>query len=458
MIDRYSRPKMKGLWELPNRYRRMLEVEVLACEAWAELGKIPREAVEEIRRKATIDVDRILAIEAEVGHDVIAFVSGVAETVGEAGKYLHYGLTSYDVVDTALSLIMREAAEVLLSDLDRLLSVLGRRAREFKDVVMIGRTHGVHAEPITFGLKLAVWYAEMNRHWDRLKRAREVVSVGRLSGAVGTFANIDPFVEKYVCEKLHLKPAEASTQVLQRDRHAEYVTTLALIATSLDKMAAELRTLQRTEIREVEEYFKPGQKGSSAMPHKRNPVGLEQMSGLARVVRGYAVAAMENELLWNERDISNSSVERVVLPDATILLDYMLERFTNLLDKLLVYPERMRQNLELTGGLIFSQKVLLALVEKGLKREEAYAIVQGLAMEAWRGGPTFIERVAADERVRRYLSPEELAAGFAYTDHLKHVEEIFTRVGLGLDHADYPRGEPWAPAIERRGTVTRERE
>ncbi len=430
MIDRYSRPKMKGLWELQNRYRRMLEVEILACEAWAELGKIPREAVEEIRQKARIDVDRILAIEAEVGHDVIAFVSGVAETVGDAGKYLHYGLTSYDVVDTALSLIMREAAEVLLSDLDRLLSVLARRAREFKDAVMIGRTHGVHAEPITFGLKLAVWSAEMNRNWDRLKRARETVSVGRLSGAVGTFANIDPFVEKYVCGKLHLKPAEASTQVLQRDRHAEYVTTMAIIATSLDKMAAELRTLQRTEIREVEEYFRPGQKGSSAMPHKRNPVGLEQVSGLARVIRGYAVTAMENELLWNERDISNSSVERVVLPDATILLDYLIEKFTVLLDKLLVYPERMSQNLELTGGLIFSQRVLLALVQKGLKREEAYAIVQGLAMEAWRGGPSFKERVAADEGVRRHLRPEELAACFDYRDHLAHVDEIFARVGL----------------------------
>ncbi|MHB8945521.1 MAG: adenylosuccinate lyase [Bacillota bacterium] len=430
MIDRYSRPKMKGLWELQNRYRRMLEVEILACEAWAELGKIPREAVEEIRQKARIDVDRILAIEAEVGHDVIAFVSGVAETVGDAGKYLHYGLTSYDVVDTALSLIMREAAEVLLSDLDRLLSVLARRAREFKDAVMIGRTHGVHAEPITFGLKLGVWYAEMNRNWDRLKRARETVSVGRLSGAVGTFANIDPFVEKYVCDKLHLKPAEASTQVLQRDRHAEYVTTMAIIATSLDKMAAELRTLQRTEIREVEEYFKPGQKGSSAMPHKRNPVGLEQVSGLARVIRGYAVTAMENELLWNERDISNSSVERVILPDATILLDYLIEKFTVLLDRLLVDPERMRQNLELTGGLIFSQRVLLALVQKGLKREEAYAIVQGLAMEAWRGGATFKERVGADERVRRHLSPEELAACFEYGDHLAHVDEIFARVGL----------------------------
>ncbi|MHB8758098.1 MAG: adenylosuccinate lyase, partial [Bacillota bacterium] len=357
-------------------------------------------------------------------------VSGVAETVGDAGKYLHYGLTSYDVVDTALSLIMREAAEVLLSDLDRLLSVLARRAREFKDAVMIGRTHGVHAEPITFGLKLGVWYAEMNRNWDRLKRARETVSVGRLSGAVGTFANIDPFVEKYVCDKLHLKPAEASTQVLQRDRHAEYVTTMAIIATSLDKMAAELRTLQRTEIREVEEYFKPGQKGSSAMPHKRNPVGLEQVSGLARVIRGYAVTAMENELLWNERDISNSSVERVILPDATILLDYLIEKFTVLLDRLLVDPERMRQNLELTGGLIFSQRVLLALVQKGLKREEAYAIVQGLAMEAWRGGATFKERVGADERVRRHLSPEELAACFEYGDHLAHVDEIFARVGL----------------------------
>ncbi|HEY3316358.1 MAG TPA: adenylosuccinate lyase [Bacillota bacterium] len=430
MIDRYSRPKMKSLWDLSTRYRRMLEVEVLACEAWAELGRIPRSAVEEIKAKARIDVDRILAIEAEVGHDVIAFVSGVAETVGDAGKYLHYGLTSYDVVDTALALLMREAAEILLSDLDRLLAVMARRAREFKDAVMIGRTHGIHAEPITFGLKLAVWYAEMNRNWERLRRARDIVSVGRLSGAVGTFANIDPFVEKYVCDKLQLKPAEASTQVLQRDRHAEYLTTLAIVATSLDKMAAELRTLQRTEIREVEEYFKPGQKGSSAMPHKRNPVGLEQISGLARVMRGYAVPAMENEVLWNERDISNSSVERVILPDATILLDYLLERFTGLLDRLTVYPERMARNLELTGGLVFSQQVLLALIQKGLRREEAYALVQGMAMEAWAGGATFKERVSADETVRRHLSGDEIAACFDHADHLRHLNLIFGRVGL----------------------------
>jgi len=431
MIDRYARPKMKALWELQNRYRKMLDLEILACEAWAKLGVIPEAAVAEIRAKARIDVERILAIETEVRHDVIAFVSGVAETVGDAGKYLHYGLTSYDVVDTALSLQMREAAEMIIAGLENLREVLARRARQFKDTPMIGRTHGVHAEPITFGLKLALWYDEVGRDLARLRRAREVVSVGRLAGAVGTFAQIDPFVEKYVCEKLGLAQAPISTQVLQRDRHAELIYALAQTATSLDKFATEIRTLQRTEIREAEEYFHPGQKGSSAMPHKRNPVNAEQISGLARVVRGYVVAALENEVLWNERDISNSSVERVILPDATILVDYLVARFTDLIDRLLVYPENMLRNLELTGGLISSQSVLLALVAKGLRREDAYAIVQGLAMRAWTEGLNFRRLVEEDPRVREGLTPEEIAACFDYRTHLKHVDMLFERVGLG---------------------------
>lgn len=430
MIDRYSLPRMKAVWDQRHRYEKWLEVEILACEAWAELGQVPREAVAAIRERARIVPQRIAEIEAEVRHDVIAFVSAVAETVGDEGKYIHYGLTSYDVVDTALSALMVEAADIILADLDRLGAVLARRAREFKDAVMIGRTHGVHAEPITFGLKLALWYAENRRNIERMRRAREVVAVGRLAGAVGTFANIDPFVERYVCEKLGLQPAPISTQVLQRDRHAEYLTTLAIIATSLDKFATEVRSLQRTEIREVEEYFRPGQKGSSAMPHKRNPVGCEQISGLARVVRGNAVAALENVNLWNERDISNSSVERIILPDSCLLVDYMLQKFTDTVDKLIVYPERMLKNLELTGGLVFSQRVLLALVAAGMKREDAYRIVQAHAMAAWQEGGSFRDRIAADPEVRARLSPAQLGDCFDYRHHLVHVDDLFKRVGL----------------------------
>ena len=430
MIDRYSLPRMKAVWDQRHRYEKWLEVEILACEAWAELGQVPREAVAAIRERARIVPQRIAEIEAEVRHDVIAFVSAVAETVGDEGKYIHYGLTSYDVVDTALSALMVEAADIILADLDRLGAVLARRAREFKDAVMIGRTHGVHAEPITFGLKLALWYAENRRNSERMRRARAVVAVGRLAGAVGTFANIDPFVERYVCEKLGLQPAPISTQVLQRDRHAEYLTTLAIIATSLDKFATEIRSLQRTEIREVEEYFRPGQKGSSAMPHKRNPVSCEQISGLARVVRGNAVAALENVNLWNERDISNSSVERIILPDSCLLVDYMLQKFTDIVDKLLVYPERMLKNLELTGGLVFSQRVLLALVAAGMKREDAYRIVQAHAMAAWQEGGSFRDRIAADPEVRARLSPAQLDDCFDYRHHLVHVDDLFKRVGL----------------------------
>jgi adenylosuccinate lyase len=430
VIERYTRSAMRKLWSLENRYRKMLEVEVLACEAWAELGVVPREAAAAIRRKATVDVNRILAIEAEVRHDVIAFVSGVAETVGEEGKWIHYGLTSYDVVDTALSALMREAADVLLDDLSKLSNVLARRAREFKDTPMIGRTHGVHAEPTTFGLKLALWFAETGRNIERMRRAREVVSVGRLAGAVGTFANIDPFVERFVCDKMGLEPAPVSTQILQRDRHAEYLSTLAIIASSLEKFSTEIRNLQRTEIREVEEYFRPGQKGSSAMPHKRNPEISERVSGLARVIRGYAVAGLENAVNWHERDLSNSSVERIIIPDSTTLLDYMLTRFTEVMDTLLVYPEAMERNMERTGGLIFSQRVMLKLVEKGMRREDAYAVVQGHAMRAWAGEGAFRQRVTADPAVTELLAPAELEECFDFRPHLRNVDFIFTRVGI----------------------------
>jgi adenylosuccinate lyase len=430
MIERYSLPKMKAVWEPANRYRKWLDVEILACEAWAELGQVPREAVAAIRERARINPQRIDEIEAEVRHDVIAFVSAVAETVGEEGKYIHFGLTSYDVVDTALSALMVEAADLIIADLERLDATLASRAREFKDTPMIGRTHSVHAEPTTFGLKLALWCAENRRNIDRMKHAREGVAVGRLAGAVGTFANIDPFVEAYVCERLGLKPSPVSTQVLQRDRHAEFISTIALIGTSLDKFASEIRHLQRTEIRELEEYFRPGQKGSSAMPHKRNPIACEQVSGLARVLRGNAVAGLENVNLWNERDISNSSVERIIIPDSCILIDYLLTKFNDIITKLNVYPERMLRNLELTGGLVFSQRVLLALVEAGLKREDAYRIVQTHAMAAWQGGATFRERIAADPEVTARVSPEQLAACFDYRRQLIHVDDIFARVGI----------------------------
>ncbi|MEW6724763.1 MAG: adenylosuccinate lyase [Bacillota bacterium] len=430
MIDRYSRPEMRALWEPESKYGMWLEVELLACEAWAQLGRIPKDAVRRLREKATFDVNRINEIELTVKHDVIAFTTAVAETVGEEGKYVHYGLTSYDVVDTALSALMVKAADLILAGLERLGEVLARRAREFKDTVMIGRTHGVHAEPITFGLKLALWYAENQRNIERMQRARQVIAVGRLAGAVGTHANIDPFVEEYVCEKLGLVPAPLSTQVLQRDRHAEYLYALAQIGSSLDKFATEIRGMQRTEVREVEEYFAKGQKGSSAMPHKRNPVACEQLSGLARVLRGHLLAAMENQNLWQERDISNSSVERIIIPDSTILVDYMLHRFTQIMENLLVYPEQMLKNLELTGGLIFSQRVLLALVGKGLSREEAYRLVQGYAMQAWETGANFRRLIEESAAVAALLSPGEIADCFDYQHHLVHVDTHFRRLNL----------------------------
>jgi adenylosuccinate lyase len=430
VIARYTTPEMKRLWSDENRYRRWLEVELLACEAWARLGVLPADEVAELRQRCRVDTARIDAIEATVKHDVIAFVTAVAETAGRAGRHLHFGLTSYDVVDTALASLMQEAIDLISAETSRLAAVVAARAREHRRTLMVGRTHGVHAEPMTLGLKFALWYAELQRNLERLARARAVISYGKLSGAVGTYAHVDPRVEAEVCARLGLQVAPISTQILQRDRHAEYVGALAIAATSIEKFATEVRGLQRTELLELEEPFSAGQKGSSAMPHKRNPVGCEQMSGLARVVRSYAEVALENMVLWHERDISNSSAERLIIPGSTTLVHYMTRRFTRIIEELAVYPERMLANLNLTGGLIYSQQVLLGLVAAGLDREQAYAIVQELAMRAWEGKGVFTELVAADPRVRAHLDPQALAACFDPWRQLEHVDTVFSRLGL----------------------------
>jgi adenylosuccinate lyase len=419
---------MTKIWSPENRYKKWLDVEIAACEAMVKIGKVPANAVKNIKEKAAINVDRIDEIEKITKHDVIAFVTSLTEKIGEDGRFIHMGLTSSDVLDTALAVQLKESAEILLEDIDQLLAVLKRRAYENKNTLMIGRSHGIHAEPITFGLKMALWFQEMQRNRQRLIQAKESVSFGKISGAVGTFSFIDPFVEEYVCGKLGLKPAPVSSQIIQRDRHAEYFTTLAIIASSLDKFAQEIRLLQRTEVREAEEYFSPGQKGSSAMPHKRNPILSENLSGLARLVRSYAVASLEDVALWHERDISHSSVERVIGPDATIVLDFMLYRFTNMMDKLVVYPERMIYNLNLTHGVIFSQMVLLALIEKGTTREDAYAIVQKNAMKSWQEGLEFRDLLEKDSTVAKYLQKKELAAIFNVNNFLKNLDFIFNRV------------------------------
>jgi adenylosuccinate lyase len=419
---------MTSIWSPENKYQKWLDVEVLACEAMAKLGKIPRKALKNIKGKVSINVDRIDEIEKITKHDVIAFLTSLTEKVGEDGRFIHMGMTSSDVLDTAFAVQLKESSEILLDDIDRLLVVLKRRALEHKSTLMIGRSHGIHAEPITFGLKMALWYQEMQRNRQRLLQAKESVSYGKISGAVGTFSFINPFVEEYVCENLGLKPAPVSSQIVQRDRHAEFFTTLAIIASSLDKFAQEIRLLQRTEVREAEEYFSPGQKGSSAMPHKRNPVLSENISGLARLVRSYALASLEDVALWHERDISHSSVERVIGPDATITLDFMLSRFTNMMDKLVIYPDRMLRNLNMTHGVIFSQMVLLALIEKGTSREEAYAIVQKNAMKSWSDGLDFRDLLEKDSSVNRYLSKKELTAIFNVKNFLKNLDFIFNRV------------------------------
>jgi len=431
LIPRYTRPEMGAIWTEENKFSKWLEVELVAAEVLAERDEIPSDAARAMREHARFDAKRIAEIEAEVKHDVVAFTTAVAENLGPESRYLHYGLTSNDVVDTAQALLIRDASRLILDGQRKLGEVLRQRAFEFKDTVMVGRTHGVHAEPITFGLKLANWYSENCRNIARMERAAEELAVGKISGAVGTFAHVGPEVEEAICAKLGLKPAAISSQVIQRDRHAYYVSTLAVIAASLEKIALEIRSLQRTEVREVEEYFSAGQKGSSAMPHKRNPVGCEQICGLARVVRSNAQAALENVALWHERDISHSSVERVILPDSTILTDYLLDRTRRTVDKLFVYPERMRANLEMTRGLIFSGQLLLDLAAKGVLREEAYQWVQRNAMRAWEKGEDFRQLVEADPDIRRTLTPAELDAAFNLQRQLRHVDAIFNRLFHG---------------------------
>ena len=428
MIPRYSRDEMTYIWSPENRFKKWLEIEILACEVLAAKGKIPIESLVNIKKRAGFDVQRIDEIEKTVKHDVIAFLTSVSEGVGEDARYIHMGLTSSDILDTSLAVLLKEAAELLVEDLDALLIVLKDRAFEYKDAIMIGRSHGVHAEPITFGLKMALWYEEMKRNRIRLISAQKTISCGKISGAVGTFSFIDPGVEEYVCAKLGLEPALISTQIVQRDRHAEYFSTLAIIASSIEKFSTEIRHLQRTEVREAEEFFSPGQKGSSAMPHKRNPVLSENLSGLARLVRSYALASMEDVALWHERDISHSSVERVIAPDATILLDFMLSRFTDLTKNLLVYPERMMANLNMTRGLVFSQMVLLKFIEKGMSREDSYAIVQRSAMKSWNEDLDFKQLLLEDEQVMSYLSFDDIENVFRLENFLGQIDFIFDRV------------------------------
>ena len=430
MIERYTYPEMGAIWTLQHEFEVMLDIEIAACEAMAELGQIPKEAAKNIREKAKFDLTRVKEIEKVTNHDIIAFLTNVAEYVGEDSKYIHKGLTSSDVKDTALGVMMKRSADIILDDLKKFRDVLKRRAAEHRYTVCIGRTHGIHAEPMTLGLKFALWLDEVNRNIERIEHAQKSVAVGKLSGAVGTYANIDPRIEAYVCEKVGIKASNLATQVIQRDRHAEYMTALAIVASSLEKFATEIRNLQRTDIREVEEYFSPGQKGSSAMPHKRNPITCERVAGLARIVRGNALASLENVSLWHERDITHSSVERVILPDSTITVDYCLRKFTNIVDKLLVYPDAMIANIEKTGGLIFSQRLLLAIVSKGVLREDAYKWVQRNAMAKWMEGQDFKTNVMKDEDIAKYLNKEEIEACFEYSYYLRHVDTIMARFGL----------------------------
>ena len=433
MIDRYTRPEMGRIWSEENRFRQWLEVELAASEALAELGEVPVEAAQALRQYADFDVQRINEIEAEVRHDVIAFTTAVSEKMAEAGqaehsRWLHYGLTSNDVVDTAQALVIRQASEPITEGIEKFRDVLKRRAWEFKDAVIVGRTHGVHAEPTTFGLKVANWYAEVSRHAARFAEAREQIRVGKISGAVGTFAHISPAAEEKICERLGLMAAPISSQVIQRDRHAHYVSTLALIAATCEKIALEVRHLQRTEVREAQEYFSKSQKGSSAMPHKKNPITSEQICGLARVVRSNAQAAFENIALWHERDISHSSVERVILPDSTILVEYLLAKTTDLIDRLLVYPDRMRKNLESGGGLVYSGQLLLELAAKGVLREQAYRWVQRNAMKAWEEDGDFRALAEADADIAEVLGQAEFDHAFSLDNQLRHVDAIFKRV------------------------------
>lgn len=431
LIERYTLPALGDLWTETYKYKTWLQVEIAVCEAQAELGYIPAEAVETIRAKANFDPQRILAIEAEVRHDVIAFLTNVNEYVGEAGRYIHLGLTSSDVLDTGLALQLVASLDVILAQLECLIQAIRHQAQQHRHTVMIGRSHGIHAEPITFGFKLAGWLAEMLRHRDRLTTIAQEIAVGKISGAVGTYANIDPKVEALACQKLGLTPDTASTQVISRDRHANYVQALALLGASIERFAVEIRNLQRTDVLEVEEFFAKGQKGSSAMPHKRNPIRSERLTGVARILRGHAIAALENVALWHERDISHSSVERVMLPDCCILAHFMLVEMTDLVNTLLVYPDNMQRNLNCYGGVVFSQRVLLALVEKGLSREDAYAIVQSCAHQAWNTPDgNFQALIQAHPQVTQYLTAEEVAACFDPQYHLRHLEQVYERLNI----------------------------
>ncbi len=430
MISRYTRPEMAAIWTDEKKFECWLAVELAADEAWAKLGHIPAEDVEKLKQNAKFDVDRIQEIEAVTHHDVIAFTRNVSESLGEEKKWVHYGLTSTDVVDTAYGYQLKQANDIIRKDLKDFTQIVADKAREHKNTVMMGRTHGVHAEPTTFGAKLARWYSEMKRNIERFDRAAKGVEAGKISGAVGTYANIDPFVEEYVCEKLGIRAQEVSSQVLPRDLHADYMASLALIATSLEEFATEIRGLQKSETREVEEYFAKGQKGSSVMPHKRNPIGSENICGLARVCRGHMVTAYENVALWHERDISHSSAERIILPDTTILIDYMLNRFGRIVKNLTVFPENMKRNMDKTFGLIYSGRVLLKLIDTGMSREEAYDLVQPYTAKAWDGQTQFRPLLESDATIMSRLSKEDLDDAFDYHWHLKHIDDIFKRVGL----------------------------
>ncbi len=429
MIERYSRPQMKKVWSEDNKFAKWLDVEIAACDAWAEIGRIPRKDVSKIKM-ARCNFKRMNEILAETHHDMTAFLGSVAESLGAESRFIHMGLTSSDVMDTALSLQMVEAAEILDHDIKELINVLAEKALEHKYTVMIGRTHGIHAEPVSFGLKMALWTEEMQRNRHRLKEATKTIAVGKISGAVGTYATVPPEIEEIACARLSLTPASISNQVLQRDRHAQFVTTLAIIAGSLEKFATEIRGLQKTDTREVEEPFSPGQTGSSSMPHKRNPELCERVCGISRLVRGYAVTSMENIALWHERDISHSSTERIILPDACIIMDYCLSIFTSVMDGLLVYPKRMIKNMELTRGLIYSQRLMLALIDKGLSRQQAYKLVQRNSMKSWKGNRDYLKLVKADKDIAAVLPVKELESLFDYNYYLRYVDDIFKRLGL----------------------------
>jgi adenylosuccinate lyase len=429
MIERYSHPEMRALWDPQAKTQRWLDVEIAVCEGLAHFGIIPAADVDKIKANSKFELDRIAELEKETRHDVMAFVKNVQEHLGEEGRFVHFGITSYDVVDTALSLLIRDSIDLIIKDSETLLGVIGKKAREHKNTLQIGRTHGIHAEPITFGFKLAVWYGELQRNIERLRQAREMIAFGKISGAVGTHANVEPKVEEWVCERLGLKPAPVSTQILQRDRHAQVMTTFAILAGSLEKFSTELRNLQRTEILEVQEYFAEGQRGSSAMPHKRNPWNCETVSGLARVVRGNVIPALEDVTTWHERDLANSSVERIIIPDTCILLDWMLRKFTNILDTLIVHPDNMLKNLKKMGNLVSSEQIMLALIGHGLSRDDAYKVAQRNAAKAWEG-EDFKTAIENDPAVKEHLSQSEIDHAFDVRQHLKHIDVTFERLGI----------------------------